>query len=352
MKRLGIVCPCFNEVNYIRKFVDDLESQTVIGLAGYEIMICFVDGMSDDGTYEVLEEITESKKYINVLKNSNRYVSDGLNLSIAFFRKNPPDFLIRMDLHSEYPENYVEILVQNFEKISETDKDVANVGVALRTLPSDDKITSQLIAKAISSKFGVGSSDFRVTKDNDEPKLVDTVPFGCFKFSIFDEVGLFDTDLIRNQDDEFNLRLTKSGYNIYLIPNLIVSYYARSDLIKLSKMFYQYGFYKPLVNYKLKRFASYRQFVPLALVIALIFSLIIAALDSLLPILLLLILYLAVSVSFCYEQKFHLKSRKLLYLFESLKVLATIHFSYGYGYGVGIINILFNKKMDNVSTSR
>ena len=62
--------------------------------------------MSNDGTYEILEEITESKDYINVLKNQNRYVSEGLNLSIAFFRKNPPDFLIRMDLHSEYPADY------------------------------------------------------------------------------------------------------------------------------------------------------------------------------------------------------------------------------------------------------
>jgi len=352
MKELGIVCPCFNEVNHIRKFVDDIESQTVIGLDGYKVTICFVDGMSNDGTYEILEEITESKSHINVLKNHNRYVSDGLNLSIAFFRKSPPDFLIRMDLHSVYPENYVELLVHNFEKISKTDKNIANVGVVLKTLPSDNQITSQLIAKAISSKFGVGTSDFRISKDNVAPKLVDTVPFGCFKFSIFDEVGLFDTDFIRNQDDEFNLRLTKYGYNIYLIPNVLVSYYARSDLIKLSRMFYQYGFYKPLVNYKLKRFASYRQFAPLGLVLALIFSLVIAALNSLIPILFLLTIYVGVTLYFFYEQKLHLKSRKVLYLFESIRVLSTIHFSYGYGYGVGIMSILLNKKIDNVPTSR
>lgn len=352
MKKLGIVCPCFNEADYIRKFVDDIESQTVIGLDSYEVTICFVDGMSNDGTYEILEEITESKDYINVLKNQNRYVSEGLNLSIAFFRKNPPDFLIRMDLHSEYPANYVELLVNNFEKISKSDKNVANVGVALKTLPSDNQITSQLIAKAISSKFGVGSSDFRVIKDNEAPKLVDTVPFGCFKFSIFDEVGLFDTNFIRNQDDEFNLRLTKYGYNIYLVPNVSVSYYARSDLMKLSKMFYQYGFYKPLVNYKLKRFASYRQFAPLGLVLALIFSLIIAALNSVIPIVFLLTTYIGVVLYFFCEQKLHLKSRKLLHLYESIRVLSTIHFSYGYGYGVGVINILLNKKVDNVPTSR
>ena len=122
--------------------------------------------------------------------------------------------------------------------------------------------------------------------------------------------------------------------------------------MKLSKMFYQYGFYKPLVNYKLKRFASYRQFAPLGLVLALIFSLIIAALNSVIPIVFLLTTYIGVVLYFFCEQKLHLKSRKLLHLYESIRVLSTIHFSYGYGYGVGVINILLNKKVDNVPTSR
>jgi GT2 family glycosyltransferase len=71
------------------------------------------------------------------------------------------------------------------------------------------------------------------------------VPFGCYRREIFDQIGLFDEELIRNQDDEFNGRLIKNGGHIYLIPEIVIDYYARGKIGKLSQMFYQYGLFKP-----------------------------------------------------------------------------------------------------------
>ena len=98
----------------------------------------------------------------------------------------------------------------------------------------------------------------------------DTVPFGCYKREVFEKTGPFDTDLVRNQDDEFNGRLLNLGGKIYLIPQVIINYTARDTICKMRHMYYQYGLYKPLVNKKLGAPATVRQFFPLLFLIALV----------------------------------------------------------------------------------
>ena len=55
----------------------------------------------------------------------------------------------------------------------------------------------------MSSTFGVGNVSFRV--NNAKSKFVNSVPFGCYQREVFERIGFLDEDLIRNQDDEFNL---------------------------------------------------------------------------------------------------------------------------------------------------
>jgi hypothetical protein len=86
---------------------------------------------------------------------------------------------------------------------------------------------------------------------------------------------MYDTDLIRNQDDEFNGRIIKNGGKIYLLPEVEIKYFARDKISKVRKMFYQYGLYKPLVNKKLGSPATIRQFFPLFFVLFLMIGLIV-----------------------------------------------------------------------------
>ena len=102
------------------------------------------------------------------------------------------------------------------------------------------------------------------------PRWVDSVPFGCFRRELFDRIGLFDEDLIRNQDDEFNLRLIKYGGRILLLPDVVSYYFARRSLGELSRMYYQYGYFKPLVARKVDCVMTVRQVVPGLFVLTLI----------------------------------------------------------------------------------
>jgi hypothetical protein len=89
---------------------------------------------------------------------------------------------------------------------------------------------------------------------------------------VFRRVGIFDEDLIRNQDDEFNHRLIRNGGSVLLLPGVRSYYRARSTLPQLARMQYQYGYFKPLVVRKIGRVMTLRQLVPSAFVLAAVSS--------------------------------------------------------------------------------
>jgi hypothetical protein len=119
----------------------------------------------------------------------------------------------------------------------------------------------------VSHPLGVGNSYFRI--GTAERRWVDTVPFGCYRRQVFDRVGLFDEELVRNQDDEFNFRLVARGGRVLLLPEVVSKYYARATFAQTSRMFYQYGYFKPLVARKVGRVMTFRQLVPALFVLSL-----------------------------------------------------------------------------------
>jgi len=127
--------------------------------------------------------------------------------------------IVRMDAHVEYPRDYISSLVKLLEQSG-----ADNVGGVCRTLPAGGSAVARAIAYGMSHPLGVGNSHFRIGSAED--RWVDTVPFGCYRREVFDRIGLFDEDLVRNQDDELNLRLIKRGGRILLSPRIVCKYYA------------------------------------------------------------------------------------------------------------------------------
>ena len=160
--------------------------------------------------------------------------------------------------------------------------DADNVGGIIVTLPADGSTMARAIAVGLSHPFGVGNAYFRIGVG--APRWVDSVPFGCFRREVFDRIGLFDEELIRNQDDEFNLRLIKFGGRILLLPDVVSYYFARRSLSDLSRMYYQYGYYKPLVARKVDGVMTLRQLVPGLFVLTLAGTAVLAPVLPLLPV--------------------------------------------------------------------
>ena len=256
---VSIVVPCRNEERYLGACLDSI-------LAGDyppdRLEVLVVDGMSDDRTREILGRYTARHPFIRRLDNPQRITPAALNVGIRAARG---DVIMRMDAHVLYPSTYVSQLVAALE---ETGADC--VGGVIETLPADDSATARAIALGMSHPLGVGNSYFRI--GSRERRWADAVSFPCYRRDVFDRIGLYDEELVRNQDDEFDLRLIKHGGRVLLVPEVVARYYARRSLRQVARMFYQYGYFKPLVVRKLGRVMTVRPLVPTALLMSLLVS--------------------------------------------------------------------------------
>ena len=94
MKSISLVVPCYNEENYILKF---LESLTPFP-DNYEIIIS--DGGSSDATLDIINSFIESRQLqnrIHVCQNINKLQSYGVNIAANY---SSSDFLVRLDAHA------------------------------------------------------------------------------------------------------------------------------------------------------------------------------------------------------------------------------------------------------------
>ncbi|MDZ4823744.1 MAG: glycosyltransferase family 2 protein [Flavobacteriales bacterium] len=319
---VSIIIPCRNEEKFIGSLLNDLLRQT-FGVEKMEVLV--VDGLSKDGTRKIVSDFSQQHVFIRLLDNTSLTVPYALNIGIEQSRART---IMIMGAHSRYPVNYVNHL---FTALYENNAD--NVGGLMETIAANNSSQAVAIALAMSSRFGVGNAHYRIGAKS--IREVDTTPFGCYRKDVFNRLGMFDTSLTRNQDDEFNGRLKNAGGKILLIPSVNFQYFARPTLIKTALMFYQYGLFKPLVNIKLGKPATLRQFAPPALV--LFFTImIIASLFSFIGCMLLLAAVLGYLLSL-YTVAFSIPEAKTATKHWLAFTFPTIHFSYGAGYLVGVL---------------
>lgn len=251
---VSVIVPCRNEKDYIQACLRSILAQD---LSPEEFEIIVADGMSDDGTRDILKQLAEKDLRLRVIDNPGRIVSPGLNAALRVARGA---IIIRMDAHTEYASDYIR---QCLAVLRETGAD--NVGGPARTKSTG--YVQSAIGAAYHSAFGVGGARFHKVEYEG---YVDTVPFGCWPRKVFDHIGFFDEELIRNQDDEFNLRLTRIGRKIWQSPRVKSWYRPRSSLRALFRQYEQYGYWKIRVIQKHRRLASVRHLIPGSFVLSLI----------------------------------------------------------------------------------
>lgn len=328
---VSVVIPAYNEESYIAPCLESLYAQDY---PSDMLQVIVVDGNSSDRTAEI---VRSKFPEVELLENPRRIVPVSMNMGIKVAQG---EYIVRMDAHSVYPTNYIATLVKSARELS-----ADNVGACWETVPQNDTNKARAIAIATSTKFGMGNAQYRLGTDS--VRRVDTVPFGCYHRSVFDRIGLYDEELVRNQDDELNARLIKHGGKIYLLPGLFIKYFARGTIKKVSKMFYQYGLFKPLGNKKLKTISTIRQLVPFLFVtyvaLSILFSLIIPGRVCLF--LAPLFLYILVDLIYsCFVAK------SLGVYLWLVAMYPVVHISYGVGYWHGILKIIFNLPFSVVSS--
>ncbi len=326
MTFVSVIIPCRNEKKFISRCLDTIIKQDY-PKENLEVLV--VDGMSEDGTREIIKNYSQKYPLIKILDNPNLYTPFALNIGI---RESKGEIIVRIDAHTSYEKDYISKCVF---RLIESGAD--NVGGSIKTVPLVDTLEACAIAYSLSSPFGA-NSDFRLGIQG--VKSVDTVFGGCFKKELFNEIGLFNEKMIRSQDLEFNLRIKEkrvrnvgwisSDYGeargkILLFSDIISSYSPQETFIKFFKHNFVDGIWAiyPLKFIKTK--FKLRHYIPLIFILTLPLS-----------------IWFYVPLSLFFSLEIAIKENDLRFLFLMPLAFFSRHFGYGLGSIFGAIKIFTN----------
>lgn len=314
MSRISVLIPVRNEAAYIQRCLHSVLKQR---LASEDIEILVIDGMSTDQTRELVAQLQAEHPQLVLLDNPKQTAPYAMNIGL---KRASGDVIVRVDGHCEIAPNYLELCL---DVLAQTG--AGCVGGRLNNLGETQM--AQAIALGMSSPFGVGNALFRYTTEACE---VDTLAFGAYRREVMEKVGLFNEELTRNQDDEYNYRVRAAGYKIWLDPRIQANYYTRGSLKALWGQYYQYGFWKIRVLRQYPKSLQLRHLIPALFVLGLLGSALLSALTNWGGYLCASIvgLYLFADVCFALRQ-----ARSALRFFPALLLIfPTLHLAYGFGF--------------------
>lgn len=327
--KVSVVMPIYNEEKYIEKCIQSLLQQDY-PLEDMEWI--FVDGKSSDKTIEILDRyVKEYPDLIKVYQNPHKIVPYAMNIGIS---ASKGIYIVRLDAHADYATDYISRCVFYLEN---TDAD--NVGGVIETKANG--FVGNAIAKMLSSKFGVGNSQFRTFGDSG---YVDTVPFGAFRRKVFRELGGYDERLIRNQDNEMNFRIRKNGGKIFMSTDIKLSYYCRDSIKGISEMAKKNGMWNVITMKLCPGSMGIRHFIPLTFVGSIVGLTVLGVFYRLFwwTLVLELFLYSILNILFSIKCGSMMRERLLLMI-----LFPCFHISYGVGSVAGIAKLCKKEYRDD-----
>lgn len=263
MFNVAIIIPTLNEELFISRCLDTVISQTY---PLEEMDIIVVDGGSEDNTCNIVNEYHKKYDNIRLLNNPERIQSIAFNIGV---KSSIAPYIVRLDAHVLYDKKYIDLCIKGLKENTRR----GNVGGVINILPQNSSIWAETNAILNYSKFGIGGASFRV---GTECGNVDTVPFGAFPRDLVEKLGGMREDLARGEDNEFNSRIRKAGYDIYFNPEIVSTYFARPTLRSSAKQMYANGESIGILNYIDRDAIGLRHMIPLIFVVGLLFGVILS----------------------------------------------------------------------------
>jgi succinoglycan biosynthesis protein ExoA len=214
---VSIIIPCRDEECYIENCLASVLSFDLPASVDIEVLV--MDGMSTDRTAELVRAVAADDDRVKLRANPGRIQSSAMNLGV---REAKGEWIMRLDAHSFCPRDYLRLCLETAERTG-----ADNVGGVIVTLPGGGSYQARVVQALTTHRFGVGNAGFRV---GDPEGPADTVPYGFFRRSLFDRIGLFDERLLRAQDYEFNRRIIASGGTVWRNPSIKAHYHNQATL--------------------------------------------------------------------------------------------------------------------------
>lgn len=328
---ISLIIPCRNEEKFIAQCLDSVIANDY-PKDRFEILI--LDGMSKDGTTEIVKRYLEEYPFAKLFDNPKKIIPTAMNIGI---RNAKGDIIMKIDAHSTYEKDYISKCIKYLYEYN-----ADNVGGKLKIIPRENTLLGKSIALALSNPFGAGNAYFKIGLN--EPKWVDTAPFGCYRKNVFNKIGFYNENIARSEDVLINSKIRKSGGKILLVPEIVIYNYTRSNFWDFLKHNFDNGFW---ITYPLKfgiALFSLRHLAPFVFVSNLIIPLVLSFFFPLFQwyFFLILGLYCLLNLYFSFTIAVH--NNNFSYLFLLPIIFSFIHISYGLGSVWGLLKAIISKK--------
>lgn len=226
---ITVVMPVRNEACFIGDTLRQLLNQTY-PIDRYEIIVA--DGMSDDGTRDIVQGIHKNHPQVKLFDNTKRLSSAGRNVG---FKNGQGDCFLVVDGHCFIPtEEFLGNISECFEK--------SGADCLGRPQPLDPPGLTwlqQAIAIARGSKLGHGGDSLIYSDFEGYSSAASNG--AAYRREVFAAIGYVDELFDACEDLEFNYRLDKAGLKTYMSPKLTVRYYPRANFKGLFRQMARYG---------------------------------------------------------------------------------------------------------------
>lgn len=251
LPEVDVIVPLRDEIDKLPAFLAMLEAQT---LRPRRIIVA--DGMSTDGSRDLLARVAADDDRLLVLDNVDRIVPAALNLALLHVQS---PLVARMDTHALYEPDYLETVVTTLAERPS----LSGVGGAMRTSGRGE--WGLAIASTLGRSFGLGGARHRV---GGAEGPIAHVFSGCYRTDKLREIGGWDSRYRANEDFEADTRLLEAGGELWLQPEAMSTWFVRESVPALAKQMWRYGYYKAHTLRDHPSSLKLRQLAPPALVLA------------------------------------------------------------------------------------
>jgi succinoglycan biosynthesis protein ExoA len=248
---VSVVLAVRNERNYIENALLSLMQQET---PEFDLEILVVDGRSSDGTLVIVRRMAEADPRIRVLVNERQTTPFAFNLGL---QKSRGEYICILGAHAVYGHDYLWTCLDELKRTGAT-----ACGGLVETWPANNGVQAKLAAWVLGHSFGSSTKSFRTRGEG----FSDGVNFPLIVKRAVLEVGGYDEQLLRNQDNDMNQRLRARGHRLFVTEKTRCRYFGKPTLGSLFRYAFRSGSWNVFSFRKNRQCMGLRHFVPFCFV--------------------------------------------------------------------------------------